>query len=159
MRCNGATREQIDRQQDVAIRVHGFNRVQVGANPGAPPDRATWTYTIGLLENFDHPDLLATQFAPDRQAILTQAVGQTVVDEGQLDPSVLTDLDIELVPVHERHVSGNLVATWVNRYGRKPLQGEFLQIVPGPSWYCGEHSGHAELRRMDNPKPLSWLGY
>lgn len=139
------------RELDLAIRVHGFARVGV-EDPSGPG----WTYTLGLMENFDHPDLVCIEVEPDAQRAFVQAVGAMVVDDdAPPDPVALAELDLELVPVDPCHLRGDLVAWWIERHGRRPDGGDFLQVLPGPSYFCERHATWA--RRLDDPRPLVGL--
>ncbi len=150
MRCDGFSEEEIERHDDLCIQVHGFLMQQVYEQPR---DERSWTYTIGLIENFGHPELLCVQISANTQAELVHALGTAVVENGELPAEALQDLDVELRPVHEDHLDGDLVASWRNRYaGRPPARGEFLQVVPGPSWFCRCHEG--SVQHLDDPTPL-----
>jgi hypothetical protein len=150
-RCEGYSEEEVQRSYDLTIKVHGFVRLQI-----QNPTGSDWTYTMGLAENFGHPDLLCVQIEPAAQADYIHAVGAMVVDEGLPDPGELDELDLELVPVHPCHLQGGLVAMWVIRYGRLPVEGDFLQVVPGPSHFCECHG--SSMQRLDDPEPLRLAG-
>ena len=147
MRCEGFSEEQVGRVHDLAIDVHGFVITQVREH-----GQNGWTYTMGLREGLDHPDLLVVHMLPDVQAELVSKLGNMVVDDGQIDPEVLAVSDIELVPVDPRHLRDGLVAEWVNRYGRFPEEGDFLQVMAGSSMLC-ECCQH-RMQRLDEPAPL-----
>ena len=147
IRCEGYSEGQVERMYDLMIDVHGFAMTQVQEH-----GEHGWTYTMGLRDRFDHPDLLIVQLVPKVQAELGSMLGQMVVDEGKLDFQALAENDIELVPVDPRHFRDGLVADWVNRYGRFPEEGEFLQVMVGPSLLC-ECCQH-RVQRLDDPAPL-----
>ena len=147
IRCEGYGEEQVGRMHDLMIDVHGFAITQVREH-----GQYGWTYTMGLREGLDHPDLLVVQLKPDVQAELASKLGQMVVDDGRLDPEVLAVSDIELVPVDPRHFRDGLVAEWVNRYHKFPEEGDFLQVMMGPSMLC-ECCQH-RMQRLDDPAPL-----
>ena len=42
-----------------------------------------------------------------------------------------------------------LVAAWEERYSMAATTGDFLQVVPGPSWFCEHHA--RQVRRLDDP--------
>ncbi len=146
--CDGVSEEEIERGIDISIEVYGFF-IQMVRGPGDPE----WTYTVGLNEQFDHPDLLCVQVKAELQERLTSFIGQAIVEgSGSFNPDDLEGLDVELVPIHPRHLRQDLVATWVDRYMRFPVSGDFLQIVPGPSWFCSCHA--SQVQRLDSPKPM-----
>ena len=146
-RCEGYNDEQVERKFDLMIDVHGFAMTQVQKH-----GEHGWTYTMGLRDRFGHPDLLIVQVRPDVQAELAQSLGQMVVDKGRIDHQVLLVSDIELVAVDPRHFRDGLVAEWANYYGRLPGEGDFLQVMPGPSLLC-ECCQH-RTQRLDDPAPL-----
>ena len=147
IRCEGYNEEQVGRMHDLMIDVHGFMMTQVRGH-----GQDAWTYTMGLREGLNHPDLLVVHLQPDVQAELASKLGTMVVDDGRIDPEVLAVSDIELVPVDPRHFRDGLVAEWVNRYRRFPEEGDFLQVVLGPSMLC-ECCQH-RMPRLDEPAPL-----
>lgn len=156
LKCDGYSDEELDRQQDLAIRVNGYQYLNV-YDPGHVEEiDGSWTYTIGLAESFGQPDFLCIGVKPERQAAIVKALGDCIVEDGFLDPAVLTDLDVSLVPVHQDHLTDGLVGAWEHRYGMAEA-GDFLQVIPGASWYCRCHP--ANVQRMDDPAPLTQAGY
>lgn len=150
--CDGYSNEELARELDLAIGLHGFTRVGV-----EDPDGSGWTYTIGLTETCGHPDLICIEIEPDVQRALVAAVAAIVVDTGSPpDPGSLAELDVELVEVHPRHLRGDLVDRWTQRYRHKPDEGEFLQVLPGSSYFCACHA--AVVRRLDDPRPFGVPG-
>src|SRR3954454_23543479 len=51
--CAGLTEEELLSRKFMSIAVDGWAAVAVEATP-------TWAYTIGLLQSFDHPELVIT---------------------------------------------------------------------------------------------------
>ncbi len=147
IRCEGYGEEQVERMYDLMIDVHGFAMTQVREH-----GQNGWTYTMGLRDRFGHPDLLIVHLVPSVQAELASKLGQMVVSDGTLDHEVLVASDIELVPVLPDHFRDGLVAEWVNRYRRFPEEGDFLQVMMGPSQLC-ECCQH-RMQRLDDPAPL-----
>lgn len=131
LRCEGYSWEEIDRHHDLAIRVHGYLIRQVvdGASP--------WSYTVGLDESWGHPDLVCVDIAPDVQVALIGALVAEIAESGEIGARVLDDLDLELLVVDEEHFSDGMVAGWEGRHARRAVAGDFLQIVPGSSWFGG----------------------
>lgn len=149
--CDGYSADDVLRELDLTIRVHGFTRVGVGDGSASG-----WTYTVGLAENFGHPDLICIEIEPEAQHRFLNAVGEMVVEgRSAPDPAELGALDLELVEVHPTHLGGSLVACWANRYGRPAGAGDFVQVFPGPSHFCAEHASWP--RRLDDPRPLVGL--
>lgn len=154
MRCNGYSQEDLDRQQDLAIRVNGYSYIHV-YDPGDPKGiDGTWTYTLGILEGFGQPDFIVLGIDTDKQVALIKALAESIV-VGAFSKAILAELDVSLATVHEDHFPDGLVGEWEDRYG--PAQrGDFVQIVPGDSWYCRCCPG---VEMMDDPTPLSGAGY
>ena len=146
MRCDGYSSEEIERHSDLLIRVHGFLIQQVEADP-------PWTYTIGAHESWSRPELIVLDIDAGAQARLIRAVADDYLTFAEIRPSTLELLDIELVTVHEAHFGGGLVAAWEERYSLSATTGDFLQIVPGRSWFCDRHE--AMVRRLDDPSSSS----
>ena len=144
MKCDGYSDEEIERHLDLVIRVHGYLIQQVTAEP------APWTYTIGLRESFDHPELLCVDIEGGTQTTLIKELGDEVARERRIDATMLRELDLALLEVDESHLHrDDLVGGWEERYQRSALRGDFLQVAPGPSWFCECHAGL--LRRLDRP--------
>lgn len=66
-----------------------------------------------------------------------------------LDPDVLEDHGIELLPVHPEQLTGGLIAQWSHRYKRFPDAGDFLQVLPPEHLFCACHA--LQRRRPDEP--------
>ena len=130
MRCDGYSWEEIDRHTDLVIRVHGFTTIHVEADP-------PWTYTIGAFESWDQPELIVVDTDPTIQKALIRALGDDYVDVGEIRADTLEVLDVELLTVDESHFVDGLVAAWEDRYSMAATTGDFVQILPGPSWFCG----------------------
>ncbi|MCP3937537.1 MAG: DUF4262 domain-containing protein [Actinomycetia bacterium] len=145
-RCDGYGFDDHKQKIDLTVRVHGFAIQQVAAEGRRP----SWAYSVGLGESFDLPDLLCVDIEDETQASLISDIGSRVRSLGSYDESYLDHRDVELIPVHPSHLRGGLVAVWSDRYDRLPRAGEFLQVVPGPSWFCDCHA-HS-MRRLDSPK-------
>lgn len=145
MRCDGYSWEEIDRSTDLVIQVHGFQLLQVESDP-------PWTYTIGVRESWEQPELLVVDIDAAPQADLIRAVADDYLCFGEIRQSTLELLDVELVTVDEAHFADGLVAAWEDRYSMSATTGDFLQIVPGRSWFCECHA--AMVRRLDDPDVL-----
>jgi len=139
--CDGYSEEDVMQHIDLAIRVHGWQLTQVEAE-----DRP-WTYTIGLLETYGHPELLVADVRLGDAADLLRALVPLIAHHGSLPLDELDQLGLALVPVHETHLTTSLVAAWSSHYGHSPEPGSFMQVVPPPDWFCACHQ-HAS-RRFD----------
>ena len=139
MRCDGYSWEEIERRSDLLIRVHGFMTVHVEAP-------APWTYTVGAFESWDQPELLVIDVESEMQRTLVDVVAEDYVVFGEVRASTLVELDLELVTVDETHFRDGLVASWEHRYSLAASTGDFVQILPGPSWFCD--CGTTTVRRL-----------
>ena len=154
MRCDGYSWEEIERHTDLVIRVHGFTTVHV---EGEFP----WTYTIGAFESWDQPELLVVDIEAPIQQALVHALAEDYENFGEIVPDSLELLDIELAVVDESHFDDGLVAAWEGRYSMAATTGDFVQIIPGPSWYCRgcpKPGCPSEVRRLDEPRPRPLRG-
>jgi hypothetical protein len=144
MRCDGYSWEEIERHTDLVIRVHGFTTIQVEARP-------PWTYTIGAGESWDQPELIVVDIDPAIQKALVYAVADDYVEFGEIRPGTLELLDVELATVDDSHFVDGLVAAWEHRYSMAASTGDFVQLVPGSSWFCDDCE--PKLRRLDEVRP------
>ncbi len=149
MRCDGYSWEEIERHTDLLIRVHGFTTVHVEGD-------CPWTYTVGAYESWDQPELIVVDIEASIQRALVHAVAEDYADFGQVGGDTLELLDIELVPVDESHFVDGLVAAWEAHYSMAAAAGDFVQIIPGRSWFCGgcrAADRATRVRRLDAPRP------
>ena len=98
------------------------------------PHNAGWTYTIGLAESFDLPELVITNLdSHDAVALISWVIEQlrdgTSLDE--LDPKQFT-----AVPVHKAHLDGHLLNMWRHYYEREPGTVEVVQLQLGEELAC-----------------------
>lgn len=144
--CNGASLDNVLVNQDLLIRTSGYAMTQVSDHRGGG-----WTYTIGLLERFGHPDLLTLDVDLALQAGLVNALAASVVEHGVLPGRAELRSDgLSTVLVHPNHLAEGRVAMWTKRHQRVPQTGEFLQVVLSSRHFC---ACHAPLRQMLD-KPL-----
>lgn len=144
--CDGYSFDDVSREIDLGIRVHGFYKLHVEGPRG-------WTYTLGLKEGFDHPDLVSIAIEPEVQRRHIDLIAHAVVRDGRASPDLLEMADLELVSVDPAHLRGDLVAAWVRRQGRSPGIGDIVQVLPGPSHSCECHG--RSIPRLDDPTVLS----
>lgn len=125
---------------DLAIRVYGWYFTQIEEDP-------PWSYTIGLLQSWNHPELVVMDLDHEPAAALLRWAVALIERHGRLEPAELAALGIEIVEVAAEHLEGDLFGGWANFYGGLPSPGLFVQIVPPPSWFCECHRG--SIRRLD----------
>lgn len=133
--CEGASQQELLGEAELHIIHHGW--FLQGVLP--PPDRPQggWVYTVGLLENFGHPELVVTDIGYERGADFLNMLGELIRDgedlrdlEGMHGLAATRD-------VHRWHFENDLVNTYIEMYGEIPLTGEYLQVIC--SAYCGCH--------------------
>jgi Domain of unknown function (DUF4262) len=108
------------------------------------------TYTVGLQEQFDHPDLIVFDVELALQAEVLKTLATSVVEHGVLPSSSSLHRDgLSAVRVHTNHLNDGLVAMWTQRHHRVPLPGEFLQVVFSSSYFCSCHANAQRL--LDKP--------
>lgn len=141
LRCDGYSEEQISGMTEMHIRVYGWSVVAV-------EEARPWSYSIGLLENFAHPELVVTDMEIRSAKALINAVAD-VVRRGNGQPAhcELQDRGVEMVVVGERHMRSRLFNSWTRYYGEPPHAGDFVQILPPPEMYCACHRD--KYRRLD----------
>ena len=146
-RCEGYSWEQIEREEDLIIRTHGWMLSSVHNEDGT-----AWSYTVGLIESWGHPELIAIDFPFERQQALIHYLSAQVEKTSSIDLLDVISHDHQLVSVHRDNLATELIATWLNRYDRVPEHGEFLQIVPGASWYRHGHENRIRLLDEETPR-------
>jgi hypothetical protein len=117
---------------DLTIRAFGWQLVQI-------TDTNPWSYTVGLLESYDHPELMVTGLGLDVQNRVIRKIVDSIKTTGTVDDTLHEREGIALVEVHPNHLAGDWFGTWSNFYHRLPPPGSFLQIVPPSDWFCDCH--------------------
>jgi hypothetical protein len=78
--CDGGSEEELLSDEFVRIALHGF--VMVAVQSTTP-----WAYTIGLLQSFDHPELVVTGLPDDVAAHVMSGVVARVREGERFTPS------------------------------------------------------------------------
>lgn len=119
-------------QSDMQMRIlaNGYTIQAVAPDP----HNVAWTYTIGLAESFDLPELVITNLdCHDAVILLTWVIEQlregTSLDE--LDPEQFT-----AVPVHRNHLDGDLLNMWRYYYDKEPSTVDVVQLRLGDELAC-----------------------
>ena len=99
---------------DLLIQVHGWALVQVEG------DVTSWSYTVGLTENYGHPELAMTTVRLELQSAVIHRLVEGIVETGHLDLDLVAERDLELVEVHPTRFVQEWFGTWSNRYERPP---------------------------------------
>ena len=130
---------------DLTIRTYGWQLNQI-------TDDHPWSYSIGLLESYDHPELMITGLELEVQNIVIRKIVDSIVTNGGVDHAFLEREGVTLVEVHPNHLAGDWFGTWSNFYERLPAPGSFLQIVPPSDWFCDCHQ-HS-MPHFELPGPI-----
>ena len=146
--CEGTSREQLLDEARCHIIHHGW--FLQGIVPG-PDGGGGWVYTVGLLENFDHPELVVADISYEDGGALLNDLGEFVRQGHDLRrlPKSKTGL-ATIRAVHPRHFDHDLVNTYIALESRMPLAGDYLQVVPDR--YCSAHLGR--LTDLSDPNQL-----
>lgn len=132
---------------DLTIRAFGWQLLQI-------TDTNPWSYTIGLLESYDHPELMVTGLELDLQKRMIRKIVDSIETNGSVDDAFLEREGVTLVEVHPNHLAGDWFGTWSNFYQRLPPPGSFLQIVPPSDWFCDCHQ-HA-MPHFERPERIRY---
>jgi len=150
--CEGNDRDDVLFHLDAAIDRFGWVCQAVEGHD--PPD-LDWVYTVGLAGGFDHPELVALGDIPSGAEVLNE-LGALVRSGRRLAAGerIRTSSGVvTLGRVHPDHLTGGLVAVWVDYYGSlgPPFpEPEVLQVIrPDPSC-CAEH--RFTLPLLSDPK-------
>jgi hypothetical protein len=136
--CNGITYEAMWERQHVHVRTGRWflQGVEESAHT------RSWMYTVGLVENFSHPELVVCDFEPHSAGSLLNEIGGRVERGLRVGPGASIDLDgyvVELGAVHPSYLAHGLCAGWQGYYawrGHVPAPLEVLQLVPPLTEWC-----------------------
>lgn len=131
------------RALDLRVKVHGWSVVQVG------DEHAAFSYTVGLVENFGHPDLIVLDVDRAYQYALINEIAKGIATTGR--PALDRPLTegVRCREVHTNHLTSEYFAMWATRYGGLPRPGQMMQVVLPDRAFCACHK-HA-VRRLDRP--------
>lgn len=143
LQCDGCSHEEAMRALDLQVKVHGWSVVQVG------DEHAAFSYTVGLVENFGHPDLIVLDVDRAYQYALINEIAKGIATTGR--PALDRPLTegVRCREVHTNHLTSEYFAMWATRYGGLPRPGQMMQVVLPDRAFCACHK-HA-VRRLDRP--------
>lgn len=148
LQCDGYSYEEAMQALDLRIRVHGWVLQQVVDDDAG----ITWSYTIGLVENYGHPELAMLDVKASEQNRVLRLLVDGIVRHGAISDAMVTLERLEVVDVHLDHLQSELFGTWGNRYGFLPPPGSFRQVLLPSSAFCACHAD--AVTRLDKPGPL-----
>jgi len=138
--CDGRSFEEAARGIDLSIRIYGWHLVMVD-------DAMGWSYTIGLTETFNHPELVVVDLKLETGKKLVAMAVHLIERDGYLKPEELAKHGISVVTVHDHHLDGEWFGRWSDHYNADPSSGSFLQIIPPAECFCEDHKD--TTRRLD----------
>jgi hypothetical protein len=65
-----------------AVEMAEYGYLTIGIDEPDDPDCPNWTYTVGLLEQFDHPELIVAGPAVKQSYDLIHQIGHLICDDG-----------------------------------------------------------------------------
>ena len=112
-----AEMEELERHVRGDIERHGWHVAKIEGDDRVPP----WAFTIGLMDTFDHPEILVAGMELDQLHALLNRIGDLLragnrFEAGQQVHSILEGFPCAFKPVHERWhqpFAGN--AAWHHR--------------------------------------------
>jgi hypothetical protein len=114
--CNEGAREEYFHCLHVQIGDQGVAIIPVGTRI----ENKGWTYTIGLIESKDHPELVVAGYPLVRAVNILGELAVAVMAGDRLDiPGdhlAFRCSEIGARPVHERHLQDGLMASWHSYY-------------------------------------------
>jgi hypothetical protein len=106
------------------------------------PHSRSWLYTVGLVENFGHPELVVTDCEPIAAAGLVNEIAGRISRGAHVAPGGALDLDgylVEFGVVHESYLAHGLCASWHGFYdwrGAPPGRLRVLQVIQPLTEWC-----------------------
>ncbi|HQY85205.1 MAG TPA: DUF4262 domain-containing protein [Ilumatobacteraceae bacterium] len=145
LQCDGYSHESAMQALSLTISIHGWAVVQVG------DDDSAFSYTIGLVERFGHPELIVVDVDRRYQHRLINELAQGIAASGRPALDRPSTRGVRCVEVHANHLHADYFGAWASRYGTLPQPGQVLQVLLPNSAYCECHA--PAVRRLDRPDP------
>ena len=124
--CDGTTVDEA--RLDLANRKQRFGWALQGVEASRP-----WVYTIGLVERFDHPELVMAGVPIPVAGSALNALGARIAEGERFPPgcSGVRVHEVEVVTgvVHHVHVAAGLVGQWEDHYRDDPAMLQRLEVV------------------------------
>lgn len=154
LRCDGYSDEQIARDLELTILMHGW--AVRGVAPREHNDRAGgWAYTIGATENFGLPELIITDTDFNEAGNVLNWAVDFLREGGTLND--LVDDQVLWVPVHDAHLNSPLFTEYQSHYGENPKSGGVLQLFPSNQCHSADCVMATSVNLADpTPHPEAW---
>ncbi|MEY2458368.1 MAG: hypothetical protein QOG30_198 [Acidimicrobiaceae bacterium] len=159
--CDGGSEEDLLNDEFVRVAVEGF--VMVGVESESP-----WIYTIGLLQSYDHPELVVTGQAEEGAKLIVRVVDR--IKEGQrfnaASPPTTLCCGCTIASfgsVHPEHWNRGRFEQWVRYYGfhgGEPAERMAVQVLwrdrndlfPTDPEFCPAHRGSCQPLLDEAPR-------
>ena len=136
--CDGMSFDEHRQLVEQIIDEHGWF-VQ-GVEPG--PENRGWAYTVGLIENFDHPELVVVDVGWERAGAILNVLAEEIRDGLYLHAGerVLVDeIELEFAAVHPAQLQHDVFNTWLDHYRALPPESmpfSALQVMLPKNMFC-----------------------
>lgn len=139
--CDGNSYEDLERVIELSILTHGWYvqsvlpaSAQDHHDPEELEDGPGWSYTIGITEGFNLPELIVIGLDHRTAMEFLNTCGDLLTAGMSLDE--LGELGIDSHNVHETHLNGELFFRWSEYYQRSGSAARVIQLVPPRSVFC-----------------------
>ena len=151
--CDGATIEELREELAERIEWFGWGGQYVEGDPEA---NDPWAYTIGLVERWNHPELVVASLSYERSAALLDMVVDEIQAGRRFEAGVtatVNGVDLSFAAVHPRQFERNVFARWFDyyewAYGSGGPELSALQVSLPDRCFCPHHAVHRP--RLDLP--------
>ncbi len=147
IRCDGYSEEQAHRSTELSILTHGWALLGVVPNEDSE-SIATWTYTIGIKENFGLPELVVADHPYELAGHRLNTIA-SLLTTGTTRFELATEFGVRSQRVHPDHIGGEVFFGWFDYYAAMGVsmdEPRFLQILaPHPDFCSGHQPAVADL--------------
>lgn len=127
--CDGMSWEEYERRTEMVFTVNGW--VWTGVEPTA--SNPGWVYTVGLSENFDHPDLLIRDGVFEAQRDALRFVASAIADGYEGIEALVASSGLRMSTIDASELAWDVLIDWEQRYGRRPDRHEMIELHL-PAW-------------------------
>jgi hypothetical protein len=150
--CDGATPEEARANRARSIDTNGWGIIGVQPSPQNEP----WAYTVGLVEAFEHPELIVVGIDLDIAGLVLHDLATCVTAGVELAPgrrAPVVGIEVEFAEVHPAQFGHGVFTAWFDHYRvfkASDLPLSALQVVPPAELGCCDHPGCRP--RLDLPE-------
>ena len=105
-----------------------------------------WTHTVGLLESYDHPELIVARCKSDIAVAVLSDLGEQIEKGASFfpcnPPAMAAGLAVTFGPVHAEQWNGRTFAIWHDHYrhaGGADPEPDAVQVFLPPDVFCPCH--------------------